>query len=58
MATIAQLEAVERDFRELVLSRSDLPDPDRVEFGEDEVTFLWEGRKLAVVVEVDGTTSG
>ncbi|MEA2450905.1 MAG: hypothetical protein QOG63_2837, partial [Thermoleophilaceae bacterium] len=53
MATIAQLEAVERDFRELVLSRSDLPDPDRVEFGEDEVTFLWEGRKLAVVVEVD-----
>jgi hypothetical protein len=56
MATMRELMAIERRFRELVADAGVLP-PDRIEYGADEVTFLWDEPKLAVVVEADGTAA-
>jgi hypothetical protein len=53
MATAAQLEAVERDFRRFLADTRVLPEPDRVEHGDEEVRFFWDERKLVVAVEVD-----
>jgi hypothetical protein len=38
-----------------VLRDADLPDPDEVEYGHDEVVFLWHDTKTAVVVEVESS---
>ena len=51
MATIDQLEAAERAFREL-LTDADLPQPDEVEYAEASVWFRWREQKLAVEVDV------
>ena len=56
MATMRELMAIERRFRELVDGAGLLP-PDRIEYGADEVTFLWDEPKLAVVVEADGSAA-
>ncbi len=36
-----------------LLEDNGLPAPDEVVYGEDEVTFLWHDRKVALVVEID-----
>lgn len=44
--------AAESRLRRL-LTDSDLPQPDDVEYSPGSVTFLWEGPKVAVVIELD-----
>lgn len=57
MATDEQLRAADTRIRAL-LRDADLPDPDEVEYGEDEVVLLWHETKTAVVVEIDGAGEG
>ena len=42
----------ETRFRQL-LHTQELPEPDRVEYEQEELTFFWEERKVAVIVELD-----
>jgi hypothetical protein len=56
MATTSEHEAAERALREL-LPRTGLPQPDEVEYREASVVFLWHETKLAVVIDLDGTTA-
>jgi hypothetical protein len=51
MTRRAQLEAAERDFRRFLADTRVLPEPDRVEYGADEVRFFWDDRHLVVAVE-------
>ena len=53
MATQEQLQAADARMRDL-LDAGDLPQPDQVEYREDEVVFMWNEPKAAVVLEVTG----
>ena len=55
MPITSEHEAAERSLREL-LPRTGLPQPDEVEYREESVVFLWHETKLAVVIDLDGTT--
>jgi hypothetical protein len=55
MAITSQHQAAERALREL-LPGAGLPQPDEVEYREASVVFLWHDTKLAVVIDLDGTT--
>ena len=50
MATLEELQAVDTRARDL-LREADLPEPDEVEYLEDEVVFKWHESKTAVVFE-------
>jgi hypothetical protein len=52
MASIDRKEQCERRFMAL-LDDSGLPLPDEVEYGDDEVRFLWTDRRVAVVVDLE-----
>ena len=54
MTITIEHEAAERRFREIVRA-ADLPEPDEVEYDEASVVFLWHEKKLAVVIDLDGT---
>jgi hypothetical protein len=55
MAITTEHEAAERAMRELLPSTG-LPQPDEVEYREASVVFLWHETKLAVVIDLDGTS--
>ena len=50
MATLEQLQAVDTRARDL-LREADLPEPDEVEYRDDDVVFKWHEPKVAVVFE-------
>jgi hypothetical protein len=52
MADTERMVEAERRMMGL-LDDAGLPTPDEVEYGENEVRFLWTDRKVAVVVELD-----
>jgi hypothetical protein len=52
MATMAQKIACEKKFRAIV-SRTDLPEPDRIEYGCTCIWVIWEEPKVAVRVDID-----
>lgn len=45
----------ESRFRQLLRSAG-LDEPDRVEYAPEELTFFWDGPKVAVVVELERAT--
>jgi hypothetical protein len=50
MATDERCRVAEERMRSL-LETADLPQPDRVEYGEEDIALFWDERKL--VVEID-----
>jgi hypothetical protein len=54
MAITTEHQAAERRFREIVRT-AELPEPDEVEYDEASVVFLWDEKKLVVVIDLDGT---
>ncbi len=55
MPITSEHQAAERALRELLPSTG-LPQPDEVEYRETSVVLLWHETKLAVVIDLDGTT--
>ena len=51
MATIDQQQRAERRMLQL-LEDAGLPRPDEVDYGFDEVRFLWHDQKVVVVVDL------
>jgi hypothetical protein len=37
----------------LLLRDAGLPEPDEIEYGKNEMRFLWTDRKVAVVIDFD-----
>jgi hypothetical protein len=56
MQPTARHRAAESRFRQL-LREAELEAPDRVEYAPDELTFIWDESKVAVVVELDERAS-
>lgn len=52
MATLKQKIAAERRVREM-LQRDAVPPPDRIEYGHTCIRLLWNGPKVALVVDID-----
>jgi hypothetical protein len=52
MHSLAQMLDAEMKMRE-VLERAELPPPDRVEYGEACVRFIWWKPKAMVVIDLD-----
>jgi hypothetical protein len=52
MAPIDNKQQAERRLLAL-LEDAGLPRPDAIEYGEDEVRFLWEDLRVALVIELD-----
>ncbi len=52
MQPTAHHRSAESRFRELLRS-NELAEPDRVEYGPEELTFFWQESRVAVVVELD-----
>ena len=55
MAITTEHQAAEQALREL-LPNAGLPQPDEVEYRETSVVFFWPETKLAVVIDLDGTS--
>jgi hypothetical protein len=51
VATISDLQAVERSMREL-LDGEGLQQPDEVDYAEASIVLLWHDAKLTVVIDV------
>ncbi len=52
MATLKQKIAAERKVREM-LQLDAVPPPDRIEYGHTCIRLLWNGPKVALVVDID-----
>ena len=52
MATLKQKIAAEEHVREL-LERENVPEPDRIEYGYTCIRLIWDGPKVALVVDID-----
>jgi hypothetical protein len=52
MESTPRHDAAETRFRQL-LRDAEVDEPDRVEYAMEELTFFWDGPKVAVVVELD-----
>jgi hypothetical protein len=52
MATMAEKIECERKMRSM-LARTDLPEPDRIEYGCTCIWVIWEEPKVAVRVDID-----
>ena len=56
MATDEQCRVAEVRMRAL-LESADLPQPDRVEYGDDDIALFWEDRKLVVEIDLSDAPS-
>ena len=57
MATLSEKVRAEHGAREM-LRRSDLPQPDSVEYGHTCIRLLWHEPKLVMVVQIDEPPEG
>jgi hypothetical protein len=52
MATLEQKIAAEHKVREL-LTKEDVPEPDRIEYGYTCIRLIWNEPKVVLVVDID-----